>query len=143
MTPDDRSGAPLDVATLAVMGRRATTQPLVARWRFRPDAISPRVLELDLDIDQYPDAVTAARVDIRWFENGDYTVHYLETRDDDVWQCRWDRHPKSGAPMEHFHPPPNAASKVEPSELQASHHLGVLFAVLGWIGDRVQQLPDG
>jgi len=97
---------------------------------------------LSLNGRQYPSPVAAARLDVRWFEGGDYAVHYLETRDDDVWQCRWDRHPKPGAPTAHFHPPPDAASDVEPSQLQATHHLGVLFGVLDWITERTEQLHE-
>lgn len=143
MTGEEYSGGPLDVPTLEVIAQRAGTHPLVDGWAFQPDAMSPRRLELSLDEDQYSSSVDEARLDIRWFEGGDYTVHYLETRDDDVWQCRWDRHPKPGEPTAHFHPPPDAASDVEPSTLQATHHLGVLFGVLDWITERIEQLHDG
>lgn len=143
MTGEEYSGGPLDVPTLEVIAQRAGTHPLVDGWAFQPDAMSPRRLELSLDEDQYSPSVDEVRLDIRWFEGGDYTVHYLETRDDDVWQCRWDRHPKPGEPKEHSHPPPDAASDVEPSTLQATHHLGVLFGVLDWITERIEQLHDG
>ena len=143
MTGEEYSGGPVDVPTLEVIAQRAGTHPLVDGWAFQPDAMSPRRLELYLDEDQYSSSVDEARLDIRWFEGGDYTVHYLETRDDDVWQCRWDRHPKPGEPTAHFHPPPDAASDVEPTTLQATHHLGVLFGVLDWITERIEQLHDG
>ena len=143
MTDEKYCSGPLDVPTLEVIAQRAVTHSLVDRGAFRPDAVSPRRLELYLDGGQYPSPVGAARLDVRWFEGGDYTVHYLETRDDDVWQCRWDRHPKPGEPKANFHPPPDAASGVEPSPLQATHHLGVLFGVLGWVTERIEQLRDG
>lgn len=143
MTGAEYSGGPLDVPTLEVIAQRAGTHPLVDGWAFQPDAMSPRRLELSLDDDQYSPSVDEARLDIRWFEGGDYTVQYLEMRDDDVWQCRWDRHPKPGEPTAHFHPPPDAASDVEPSTLQATHHLGVLFGVLDRITERIGQLHDG
>ena len=142
MTGEEYSSGPLDVPTLEVIAQRAVTHPLVDGWMFQPDAISPRRLELSVDEGQYPSPITEVRLDIRWFEGGDYTVHYLETRDDDVWQCRWDRHSKPGAPKAHFHPPPDAASDVKPSNLQATHHLGVLFGVLDWITERIEQLHD-
>ena len=142
MTSEEYSSGPLDVPTLEVIAQRAVTHPLVDGGTFQPDAMSPRRLELSVDDDQYPSPITKARLDVRWFEGGDYTVHYLETRDDDVWQCRWDRHPKPGAPKAHFHPPPDAASEVESSTLQATHHLGVLFGVLDWITERIKQLHD-
>ena len=143
MTSEEYSSGPLDVPTLEVIAQRAVTHPLVDGWAFQPDTMSPRWLELSLDENQYPPPVGAARLDVRWFEGGDYTVHYLEMRDEEVWQCRWDRHPKPGEPKGHFHPPPDAASDVEPSTLQTTHHLGVLFGVLDWITERIEQLHDG
>lgn len=142
MSGEGYSGRPLDIATLDVLAKRADTHPLVDGWAFQPDAMSPRRLELLLDDDQFPPSVETVRLDVRWFEGGDYTVHYLEERGDDLWQCRWDRHPKPGEPKAHFHPPPDAASTVEPSGLQATHHLGVLFGVLNWITERIKDLHN-
>ena len=142
MTSEEYSSGPLDVPTLEVIAQRAVTHPLADGWAFHPDTMSPRRLELYLDEDQYPSSIAEARLDVRWFEGGDYTVHYLETRDDDIWQCRWDRHPKPGGSKAHFHPPPDAASDVEPSTLEATHRLGVLFGVLDWITERIEQLHD-
>jgi hypothetical protein len=135
----DYSGGPLDVPTLEVLARRADTHPLVDSWAFEPDALSPRTLVIHLDRARYPPTVESARLDVRGFEGGDYTFHYLESGEDDAWQCRWDRHPKPGEPRAHFHPPPEATSPVEPSNLDSEHHLGVLFAVLNWITERVEQ----
>jgi hypothetical protein len=139
---EDYSGGPLDLPTLEGIAQRAATHPLVKEWAFHPDAISPRRLELYLDADQYPSLVEEARLDIRWFEGNDYTVQYLETRGDNIWQCRWDRHPKPGEPKAHFHPPPDAAPDIEPSSLQSTHHLDVLFDALGWVTKHIEQLHD-
>jgi len=143
VTGEEYSSGPLDVPTLDVIAKRAATHPVVDGWAFQPDAVSPRRLELSLDDEQYPSPVVEARLDIRWFEGGDYTVQYLETRNDEVWQCRWDRHPKPGAPTAHYHPPPDAASDVEPSTLEATHHLGVLFGALNCVSERIELLHDG
>jgi hypothetical protein len=137
---DDSSSGPLDLATLEVLARRGNTHPLVEGWEFQPDSMSPRRLELRLDDDQYPPSVEAARIDVRWFEGGDYAVHYVETRDSNTWQCRWDRHPKPEEQEAHVHPPPDASPDVEPSGLGATHHLGVLFAVLDWIEERLERI---
>jgi hypothetical protein len=142
VTGEEYSGGPLDVPTLEVIAQRAVTHPLVDGWAFQPDAMSPRRLEFHLDDDQYPPSVVEARLDIRWFDGGDYTVQYLETGGDYVWQCRWDRHPKPGTPTAHFHPPPDAVG-VEPSVLVQTQHLGVLFGVLDWITERIEQLHEG
>ena len=137
MTEGEGPSGPLDTATLEAVARRAGTHSLVDSWAYQPDSLSPRFLELQLDAEQYPAAVNAARLDIRWFEGGDYTVHYLETRAESTRQCRWDRHPKPDEPRAHFHPPPDAAPTVEASELTDEHYLGVLFAVLEWVEARV------
>ena len=142
MTGEECCGGPLDVHTLDVIARRAGSHPIVDEWAFQPDPMSPRRLELHLDDNQYPPLVDEARLDMRWFEGGDYTAHYLETRGDGIWQCRWDRHPKPGAPTAHFHPPPDAASDVESNTIQATHHLDVLFGILDWTAERVEQLHD-
>jgi len=143
VTPDDSPGGPLDVPTLELLGRRAVSHGLVEEWALQPDSISPRHLEIRLDSKRYPPAVETARLDVGWYEGGEYTVHYVESRGDDRWQCRWDRHPKPDAPSAHFHPPPDAASEVEPSQIDDDHHLGVLFAVLDWTADRVAALHEG
>lgn len=142
MTPADTPGAPLDVPTLDVMARRAVSHAYVDEWVFHPDRLSPRRLVLRIDAGRYPTEVTAVRIDLGWFENGDYTVHYREARATDTWECRWDRHPKPGGPETHFHPPPDAAAAVEPSSLDADHHLGVLFDVLDWVEDRALALHE-
>jgi len=72
------SGGPIDVQTLEVLGQRDRTHSLVDGWVLQPDRLSPRRLELSLDDSQYPLPVADARLDARWFEGGDYTVHYLE-----------------------------------------------------------------
>jgi hypothetical protein len=74
----DDSGGALDVPTLEVLARRADTHPLVDSWTFEPDALSPRTLVIRFDLAQYPSAVESARLDVRWFEGGDYTFHYVD-----------------------------------------------------------------
>lgn len=143
MSDEGSFGGPLDAAILTVLAQRADTHPLVDGWSFEPDALSPRRLELYLDDGQYPPSVENARLDVRWYDGGDYTAHYRETRGDEIWQCRWDRHPKPDAPRAHFHPPPDAASDVETSRLEGTHHLGVLFGVLDWVTQRIEELYDG
>lgn len=142
MTDVDEAAGPLDVAALDVLGERARGHPLVATTALRPDAVSPRRLEVRLDADQYPRPVERARLDVRWFEGGDYSFHYLESREDADWQCRWDRHPNPDGTRTHFHPPPDASAEIESTAIEETHHLGVLFAVLDWIESRVRTLHD-
>lgn len=136
---ESRPAGRLDVPTLQTLGQRAVSHNPVESWSFDPSGLSPRLLRIHLDSSAYPDAVDAARLDVRWFTNDDYSVHYLETAgEDDRFQCRWDRHPKTDAPRSHFHPPPDADG-VDPSSLDR-HHLAVLFYVLDWGTDRVTEL---
>ena len=104
---DEDDGVPesgrLDRTTMETLARRSETHPLVTSWAFRPDQLSPRVLEITLDSSAYPPSVDAVRLDIHWFVSGDYYIHYLETHEEIRYQCRWDRHPKTDAPRTHFH----------------------------------------
>jgi hypothetical protein len=131
----------LDTAVVGTLARRAVSHPLVTKWAYAPNARSPRSLVIELDATAHPTAVTDARLDVRWFDNDDYTFHYIETHDNEHWQCRWDRHPKAGIPDEHFHPPPDA-SDVETSELSPTHHLDALFSVLDWVSEQVATLYE-
>ena len=138
---DEFSSAPLDVATLRTMAQRAESHPLVDDWSFRPDAMTPRSLVISLATGQYPAHIEDVRLDARWFENDDYSVHYVEAGGGTIRQCRWDRHPKPDEPRAHFHPPPDAAD-VEPSKVSEAHYLDVLFDVLDWVADRLEQLHE-
>jgi hypothetical protein len=130
----------LDVPTLRTIGRRAETHPLVESWQFDPSSAAPRMVQLRIDAESYPIAVDAARLDVRWFTTDDYSFHYVESRGDDQYHCRWDRHPESDAPRTHFHPPPDAGA-AEESPLNA-HFLNVLFTVLDWTSERVERLHE-
>ena len=55
-----------------------------------------------------PANVTRRFLDIRWYTNGDFRIHYQEDWTDHMWQQRWDRHPSTHNHRDHFHPPPDA-----------------------------------
>lgn len=137
---DSISTGQLDVPTLRTIGRRAASHPLVESWRFSPSSSSPRELEIRIDASAYPADVDSVRLDVHWFTTDDYYFHYAETRGDEQYQCRWDRHPKTDAPRTHFHPPPNAGTATD-SPL-GRYHLEVLFTVLDWISERVECLHE-
>lgn len=134
--PDGR----LDVTTLALIARRAGTHQLFATRTYEPSTRSPRRLELRLLASASPPAVESARIDVRWFDIGDYSVHYVEQSADAVsYQCRWDRHPETDTSHAHYHPPPDAGDPVE-TPLPSHHPLDVTFAILAWVADRVGTL---
>ncbi len=101
----DSTGPP-DRQTLGLLERQLASDPLVSETVFEPDPYEPRVLQGLLDAGRYPHSVIAARVDIRWFTTGDFSLHYIENwLDEDSWECRWDRHPNTHNTRLHFHEP--------------------------------------
>ena len=139
MTGAESASGALDLATLNVLARRANAHPLGAGWVYRPDPISPRRLEVSLDASQYPHEVEEVRLDIRWFEGGDHTFHYIETHDETVWQCRWDRHPNTHNTRLHFHEPP-AGTDISDLDLPSDHPLDVYSTVFEAIEHRIELL---
>ena len=140
-TPPDDSvpQGRLDTTTLRTLGRRAATHPLVEAWSFEPDSASPRYLDLRLDANAYPVDVNAVRLEIHWFDTDDYYLHYLETRDTEYYQCRWDRHPNPHDSRLHFHEPPSATEIVD-FEPASVHPLEVCSTVLTAIEQRLEKL---
>nr|WP_254546283.1 hypothetical protein [Halomarina sp. BND7] len=133
---------PPDRQTLRLLERRLADEPLVETTAFDPDAYEPQLLRARLDAARYPSTVEAARLDVRWFTSGDFSVQYVETAANGVrWTCRWDRHPNSHDPRLHFHRPPDGTS-VEGLSLESVHPLDVLSTVLAAVERRVAQRWD-
>jgi len=98
-------------------------------------------LRAALSPDYYPrDA--SARLEIRWYRNDDFTVHYQEEHRDEGWKCRWDRHPNSHNSRDHFHPPPDA-SRTDADDAQwPPDHRDVCRLVLDRVEARIEELWD-
>ena len=144
-SPDDSEpGAtgPPDRQTLRLLERQLSSDPLVAEVRFEPDPYEPRLLHAALDTDRYPESVTAARIDIRWFTTGDFSIHYLEGRSNEQWECRWDRHPNTHNTRVHFHEPPTG-TPVSDLELSSLHSLDIYAKVFEAIEQRIESLWSG
>ena len=142
-SPEDSaagSTGPPDRQTLRLLERQLTTDSLVADTRFDPDVYEPRLLTATLDTEQYPDAVATARVDIRWFTTGDFSIHYIETRGDNTdWECRWDQHPNTHNTRLHFHEPP-AGTDISDLDLPSDHPLDVYSTMFEAIEQRIESL---
>lgn len=128
-----------DRQTLRLLERHLAPESLVIETAFEPDPYEPRLLAVFLDADRYPGAVTTARLDIRWFRTGDFSIHYVETRAAADWECRWDRHPNTHNSRLHFHEPP-AGTEVVDLELSSLHPLEVYSTVLTAIEHRIETL---
>ena len=135
----DSTGPP-DRQTLRLLERQLTTDPLAAATQFDPNTHEPRLLTATLDTERYPDTVTDARIDIRWFTTGDFSIHYVETRGDNThWECRWDRHPNTHNSRLHFHEPPTDI-EVSDLDLASLHPLDVYSTVFEAIEQRIESL---
>ncbi|MFC7043313.1 hypothetical protein [Halonotius sp. GCM10025705] len=140
MTPAEPPGGstgPPDRQTLRLLERQCATTPLVTNTEFQPSATEPRRLMATLDTDAFPETVATARLDIRWFTTGDFSLHYIETTTDGKqWECRWDRHPNSHNTRLHFHQPPDAEA-VRDLSLDSQHPLDVYATVFSAIQQRL------
>lgn len=61
----------------------------------------------------YPSSVEAARLELTWYENGDFSMHYHETLAEGAFDHRWDRHPSDHNARDHVHPGPDAPTPGE------------------------------
>jgi hypothetical protein len=96
-------------------------------------------LRVELAGDYYPGAVSV-RVEIRWYRNDDFNVHYQEERQDNAWKCRWDRHPNAHNSRDHFHPPPSASRTDAENAQWPDDHRDVIRLVLDRITERIETL---
>lgn len=134
----DSTGPP-DRQTFRLLERQLASESLVAETVFEPAAYEPRLLRAVLDPGQYPGSVTEARVDIRWFTTDDFSFHYLESRDGDPWECRWDRHPNTHNTRLHFHEPPTG-NDITDLEFSSLHPLDVYSTVFDAVEQRIESL---
>ena len=78
-TIDSVSGGPVDFDRLEVIRERLTTDDRFTEVDERPAFASERLV-CRYDRRLYPDRVRSARLEIVWFETGDFSLHYLSTR---------------------------------------------------------------
>lgn len=136
-SPSDTTGPP-DRPTLRLLERHLAREPSVTATAFEPEPYEPRRLRVGLDTVWYPESVESVRLDVRWFESGDFSFHYVETDGDSVrWECRWDRHPNEHNSRVHFHRPPDGTEIVDLS-LDSLHPLDVFATVLDAVERRVE-----
>ena len=127
------SGAPIDFDRLEIVRERLTTDN---RFRIKADpTFAPERLQCEYDPQLYPRSVRAARLDVVWYENDDFSLHYHEDHETSEYDHRWDRHPSDHNERDHIHPGPNAPTPGE----NASHPADwrdVLSMALSEIDDR-------
>ena len=105
----DVDSAPVDFELLRTVHSRLHNTERFQAVELRPN-YAPNSVFLCYDLGYFPQEVEDAFLQVRWYMNDDFNLHYEERyTDGDVWKCRWDRHPNEHNAREHFHPPPDAS----------------------------------
>lgn len=76
---DEISGAPIDFDRLDTIEARLATAKRFSRIDSSPEFAPERIVCI-FDSQLYPPTVTEARLEIAWFENGDFSLHYHENQ---------------------------------------------------------------
>lgn len=130
----DVGGAPIDFDRLDVVADRLSADDRFDRIENRPEFAPDRSVCV-YDPGFYPNGVRAARLELVWFESGDFSLHYHEEQLEGPFDHRWDRHPSVHNARDHVHPDSDAPTPGT----DASHSPGwrdVLSTVLAAIEDR-------
>jgi hypothetical protein len=133
-TPGDIGGAPVDFDRLDLITSRLSTDDRFDQIEEQPE-FAPDRLVCVYDSRFYPRRVQTAHLEIVWFENGDFSLHYHEEHDEGTFDHRWDRHPSDHNTRDHVHPGPDAPTPGN-DESHAPDWRDVLSMVLQEIEDR-------
>lgn len=134
------SGAPIDFDRLAVIRERLATDDRFIRIDEQP-AFAPERLVCVSDQRLYPKRVRTARLEVAWFENGDFSLHYHEEHEAGEFDHRWDRHPSDHNTRDHVHPGPDAPTPGD-DDSHPTDWRDVLAMVLSEIDDRQRAFWD-
>ncbi|WP_247730673.1 hypothetical protein [Halovivax limisalsi] len=144
MTPPTGDGggpAPIDRPILEFLETRLRATDQVAEAAVT-DASGHLELRVTLASSYYPESVAAANLNVRWYTNDDFSVHYRESHADHTWECRWDRHPNSHNTRDRFHPPPDASTPGDDASWPIDHR-DVLRLILDEVETRLPELRSG
>jgi len=101
---------PVDFALLRTIHSRLADTGRFQEAELRP-GYAPNSVVLYYDLGYFPQGVEEAFLQVRWYANDDFNIHYEERyAGSDVWKCRWNRYPNEHNTREHFHPPPDAST---------------------------------
>lgn len=106
-TAESPTGAPVDFDRLAVIRDRLATDSRFSRIDEQL-AFAPDRLVCVYDKRFYPAWVQTARLEVVWYENGDFSLQYHENHETGAFDHRWDRHPSDHNTRDHIHPGPAA-----------------------------------
>ncbi len=107
VSKDEISGASIDFDRLAVITERLASDTRFERIEEQPEFAPDRIVCV-YGSGFYPSSVHHARLEIVWFENDDFSIHYHEEHENGTFNHRWDRHPSDHNARGHVHPGPDA-----------------------------------
>ncbi|MFC5277819.1 hypothetical protein ACFPM1_03420 [Halorubrum rubrum] len=134
---DGASPAPIDRSVLSRIRSRFSGSRLTESAEILEDG--NRHLRIDLSDDYYP-SDGSARLEVRWYRNDDFSIHYREDRRGGVWACRWDRHPNVHNARSHFHPPPDTTRTDARDAQWPVDHRDVCRLVVDRLEERIETL---
>lgn len=129
-----RRGAPVDFDRLDAICERLAAGDRFSRIEDQP-AFAPDRLVCVYDQRFYPERIHTARLEVVWFENGDFSLHYHEEHQAGGFDHRWDRHLSDHNSRDHVYPGPEAPTPGEDTS-HPSDWRDVLSMVLSEIEDR-------
>lgn len=138
---DGSSPAPIDRPILEFLLHRLDGSEFVHRARI-DDESGHLQLSVRLASSYYPESADVATLDIRWYTNDDFKIHYREVHSGEIWECRWDRHPNPHNTRDHFHPPPEAPTRGTDATWPGEYR-DVVSLVLDEIEERIHDLWGG
>jgi len=137
MAGSSRDAAPVDFDVLDDMRKYLARSDRFEDVEWRPD-YAPDSLVCLYDSGLYPVSVDEAFLEITWFTNDDFNVHYQENwAGTDERKCRWDRHPSSHNTRDHFHPLPDAETPGD-DESFSRNWKDVISRVLREVDGRIE-----
>ncbi len=143
--PDDETDSPdrgpIDTELLDRIAARLARSDRFDNIETQPP-YAPNAVIANYDLGYLPGGVTRAYLRIRWFETGDFRIHYSEQyRTGNSWECRRDRHPNDHNTHEHFHPPPDAPTPGEDADYPDDWR-DLLATVLSRLDNRIYAFWD-
>lgn len=99
--------APVDFDRLESITERFSNDSRFGEIDWQP-GYAPEKVVCKFDPGYYPETVEDARLEIIWFENNDFSIHYHESHRLGAFDHRWDRHPSDHNAGDHIHPGPDS-----------------------------------
>jgi len=138
----DSSDSVVDFDLLDLILERLCDSDRFQSAKYRPH-FAPESVVLYPDAGFYPSTVAEVKLKVKWFENGDFSIHYQENYEEGVdtpgeesgFSHRWDRHPNAHNSYDHIHPGPDAPTPGKDAD-HPQDWRDVLSKVIGEIDER-------